>query len=951
MSKQSPYAAELPKLIAARKTIDEFEPDNYPLTVAAAEYPSPIGKQFRLEKDGTLQTSRCKRPPTGKVIRKTFQTFEQYARWRESLGSNVALFAGTWVPGVTDGEKLGYKSAGGTAATKEYLGFHEGAAVARVDMDSKGEDEVVSMQRHRPSPRLEDAPDILRGLAPYLEGVGLLCSDSSSSQLVAPDGTELTGAGGVRVEFAVSEGTAVPAILEDLDLRCWANGWGWAYVDKGGRIQFRSLVDLALARQAQLDYAAPSTDGCESRRRYVTIHGNVLCASDVPPTPDEIKTKAVEAMRFAANVLLPHRQDQRKKVREELAKKFGNAARAKFTSSSALNNVLVGGWEVLLDDKKVTAAELAIDGEGFDCMQGPDPLDEDYRGGDLVSMFFWNEGKRPGIFSFAHGGYWLHVRLDIEDAERLLREMDETPNLDRALRILALTEGKETQRALLLKAVAKAFKVPAKSIQADMKDLGITRAHRCSADADLDPLNAIAVVEVDYHQRLPLSVFPLLEEVSKQRRPVAHVSNLVAMMEGYGISYRYNVITKAMEFSAAGYSSNTDNAEEALYSLVVSLAHLNKMPTGDLLSHMVGLADKFQFNPVVDYLEALEWDGKDRFEALARETNSSNQKVTKVALWRWFLQSAAAADNGQIGCRMNPEAHPTFEYCLVLQGGQGRFKTKGAKQLLPAPLRRFYKESLILQTGNKDSRKQAVSCWIGELGELDATLSQKAISSIKGFMSSPFDEIRLPYRRTASNFARRSSYIGTVNEEAYLNDTTGNRRFLPIALSSMKIDWGEEEKNQLWAQTWKAYAEGEQWWPTTAEAALFEEQVVEHESASHIEELLRRKLRWKQAHLVQGRATISSIVERLFPNRTQPISTGDLKTAGAALLKVWRDHGAYEEGGVLWFDSDWGKQRVKVPGGKNRGYLCPAILDVDACDADPDQSEAVQPPLSVEDLI
>jgi hypothetical protein len=267
--------------------------------------------------------------------------------------------------------------------------------------------------------------------------------------------------------------------------------------------------------------------------------------------------------------------------------------------------------------------------------------------------------------------------------------------------------------------------------------------------------------------------------------------------------------------------------------------------------------------------------------------------------------------------------------------------------LLPEPLRRFYKESLILQTANKDSRKQAVSCWIGELGELDATPGQKAISGIKGFMSSPFDEIRLPYAKTASKFARRSSYIGTVNEEAYLNDTTGNRRFLPIALSSMKIDWSEEEKNQLWAQTWKAYSDGEQWWPTSAEAALFEEQVVEHESVSHIEELIRRRMLWKQAHLIKGRSTISSIVERLFPNRSQPISTGELNVAGAALLKVWRDHGAYEEGGVLWFGTSWGKQRVHKANGKNRGYLCPSIVNHDV-DDDP---EAFEEPLSVEDLI
>ena len=54
------------------------------------------------------------------------------------------------------------------------------------------------------------------------------------------------------------------------------------------------------------------------------------------------------------------------------------------------------------------------------------------------------------------------------------------------------------------------------------------------------------------------------------------------------------------------------------------------------------------------------------------------------------------------------------------------------------------------------------------------------MSSIKQAITAQRDNIRMPYREFAADYPRTCIFIGTTNEGAFLTDTTGNRRFLPV---------------------------------------------------------------------------------------------------------------------------------------------------------------------------
>lgn len=105
---------------------------------------------------------------------------------------------------------------------------------------------------------------------------------------------------------------------------------------------------------------------------------------------------------------------------------------------------------------------------------------------------------------------------------------------------------------------------------------------------------------------------------------------------------------------------------------------------------------------------------------------------------------------------------------------------------------------------DKDSVMQATSKWISELGELGSTM-RKDMDSVKAFLTKSTDEYRTPYGKASLHYPRMTSFVGTVNDEQFLIDQTGNRRFVTIPLASnLVIDYNTQinpfDALQLWSQ-------------------------------------------------------------------------------------------------------------------------------------------------------
>ena len=510
-----------------------------------------------------------------------------------------------------------------------------------------------------------------------------------------------------------------------------------------------------------------------------------------------------------------------------------------------------------------------------------------------------------------------------------------THESDDIARCIALSKFSEIDEAQIIVAVTQAMKLgnrtkPLKNKVAEFKsrmaEVVIEGAER-AAGADL---TALEDGEWPVDKAIPTATFPFKD---KKGGPIAHMENYQHMLTCYGISVGYDVIKKDAIWSGPGTTMDTDNAYLGLYSKVKSLAALNRLPHGggELNAHLPAIADLNQLNPVRDYLMALRWDGRDRIRLLVDEMGVHDTDVAEIALRIWFTGAAAACEHFETGSRLVKNARPSFEYVLALLGDQGVNKTKGFLRLVPAALVKYAKDGLSLNTKNKDSVKIAVSYWLAELGELDATFSLGAISDLKAFLSSEADELRLPYAQGYSKYKRRTAFIGTVNQDKFLKDATGNRRYLALECANGFPSWSDDDVDQLWAQAWSRYTSGAQWWPTESEQKLLDANAENFRQQSWAEVKIREIYDFTQLPDRNERANVSQIWETLrggyssvSRHEVQPKQMSDV---GRAMKTLWREHGAYKLNGELHFDTNrHGAVKIYADGGNNKGWLLPMTV-------------------------
>lgn len=242
-------------------------------------------------------------------------------------------------------------------------------------------------------------------------------------------------------------------------------------------------------------------------------------------------------------------------------------------------------------------------------------------------------------------------------------------------------------------------------------------------------------------------------------------------------------------------------------------------------------------HPVREYLLSLKWDGVARADTifidyLGAEDTEYTRTVTRKAL------IGAVARIMQPGCK--------HDHILVLVGPQGCRKSTTLAKLGKS----WFSDSFYTVQG-KEAYEQIQGFWLIEMGEMAATRKAE-LESIKQFVSKQSDSYRAAYAKRTQEHPRQCAFFGTTNDDEFLRDATGGRRFWPVTVTGKGRETGDyftaEIVDQVWAEIVMRYSAGENWYLDNAKIEAVARQIQD----AHTE------MNGKQGLLEQ-------FVERLLP--------------------------------------------------------------------------------------
>lgn len=237
--------------------------------------------------------------------------------------------------------------------------------------------------------------------------------------------------------------------------------------------------------------------------------------------------------------------------------------------------------------------------------------------------------------------------------------------------------------------------------------------------------------------------------------------------------------------------SDTDLASLCVY--IAKTYGLN-VTTSAAYTVLQAVVNERQFHPIKDYLDSLKWDGQKRVERFFIEhLGVENNELNRAMARKFFIAAISRI--------MEPGIK--FDQILVVVGNQGIGKSTIFKKLFGD----YFSDSLsISDMKDKTGAEKLQGVWGMEISELNG-MNRTETDSVKSFASTTTDRFRRAYGRATESYPRQCVIVGTTNEEdGFLRDTTGNRRFWVMnAKGGVDPSKWALEVDQVWAEALYLY--------------------------------------------------------------------------------------------------------------------------------------------------
>lgn len=294
-----------------------------------------------------------------------------------------------------------------------------------------------------------------------------------------------------------------------------------------------------------------------------------------------------------------------------------------------------------------------------------------------------------------------------------------------------------------------------------------------------------------------------MNEDGSVKSTYANLKNYI-IEDGAGDAFVFNAFSNEIEICQPlpfdpDMDTPTTVKNEHIVMLMDRLSTTYKFETKKSLisDAIVALSYPKSYHPVREYLSSLPvWDGVERLKRLLPVCCGSVDNEYTQFVGQLLLVSAVARV-------MQPGIK--YDHMIILEGPQ-----RIGKSLFVKTLAGKWHQEISLTERDDTTVEKMLGVWFAEVAETPF-FNMRDMNSVKSFITTGQDRVRLPYLPRSEAFPRQSVFVGTFNppESGYFRDSTGNTRFFPVKVSgAINIDRVRADRNQLFAEAKVLYESG-----------------------------------------------------------------------------------------------------------------------------------------------
>jgi hypothetical protein len=270
--------------------------------------------------------------------------------------------------------------------------------------------------------------------------------------------------------------------------------------------------------------------------------------------------------------------------------------------------------------------------------------------------------------------------------------------------------------------------------------------------------------------------------------------------------FRKNLVNEKVEYKRKDAGAEWIDANENEISRLLEHNYFKFSPakTASLLnSDFVP-----SYNPIIKYFEKLSYDPKKEpsyIDFLCSKVKAKDQARFNKHFRKMLIRCVACSTSKEVS-NTNFNKH----VFVIINRAQTIGKSSFCRWLCPPDLKEYFVENISM---DKDGMIALATSFIINLDEL-ASLSKYDINQLKAKISMASINERLPYGRMRKFYPRRANFFGSTNNDEFLNDDTGNARWICFEIDGFEKDFwipGSSnfiDINKVWAEAKFLYDSG-----------------------------------------------------------------------------------------------------------------------------------------------